>query len=708
MSTKVTDHVIEEIRARVDIVELIGARMTLKKAGGTFKGCCPFHNEKTPSFNVNPVKQFYHCFGCGEHGDIFTFLMKQDGLSFMDAVRTLADRAGVAITQEVDYNAQNRNLLYAIHAELAAFYQRCLKQTQEAEIARRYLSSRKLSEEVVALFGIGYAPERPHDVLLQWGKKYSYSPEQLVAAGILTPPNKPDRPDDYYDRFRGRLMFPICDRQGRVVAFSARLLKERKNTGKYVNSPETDIFTKSRVLYALDKAAAKIVKHPRREAIICEGQIDVIRCHSAGFETAVASQGTAFTKEHVSLLKKHADSVVLVFDGDSAGRKAALRTGALFLEEEVPVRVAVLPTGDDPDSIIRDKGPDVFRELLENAQSITTFQIESLRQLETQPDSIDALNRVTRDVLDMLAACPGAVLRSRLLQEASALLHIPYSALEDDLEKHREALRSRAAVAASYKDASSAAAAPSQAPYPADAPGSDERPPLSDDFSPESDSDQGFEHLDAPAPEPPSRTEYLLCEFLIEHEHDAEVLDLVESHLPLDIIPHPFARSVVDTLITQRLRGGDRLAELCKTTDPAWQPLLGSLLANKQKMLSAREMTSGEAARDFITAVWVMRFKQERGRLSADSSTENDRQRFSLSCLIKSLETQPWEQACKLMTTATSAAVRPEAPQDGQTVSGQADAGGAAAGLSGHGGGSASGASDPEEFPPSEYPPDER
>ncbi len=708
MSTKVTDHVIEEIRARVDIVELIGARMTLKKAGGTFKGCCPFHNEKTPSFNVNPVKQFYHCFGCGEHGDIFTFLMKQDGLSFMDAVRVLADRVGVVIKQDVDYNSQHRALLYAIHAELAAFYQRCLKQTKEAEIARSYLSGRKLSDDVVALFGIGYAPEHPRDAILQWARKYAYTPEQLVAAGILTPPNKPDRPDDYYDRFRGRLMFPICDRQGRVVAFSARLLKDRKNTGKYVNSPETDIFTKSRVLYALDKAASKIVKHPRREAIICEGQIDVIRCHAAGFETAVASQGTAFTKEHVALLKKHADSVVLVFDGDSAGRKAALRTGALFLEEEVPVRVAVLPTGDDPDSIIRDKGPDVFRDLLENAQSITTFQIDTLRAVETSPDSIDALNRVTRSVLDMLAACPGAVLRTRLLQEASALLHIPYSALEEDLEKHREALSHRAAYAASHKEAPPAAAAP---PPPADTHDSDEHPPHSDEFSPDGAGGQESPLLDEPAPEPPSRTEILLCEFLIEHEHDATVLDLVERYLPLDIIPHPFTRSVVDALLTQRRGGGDRLAHLCQNTEPVWQHLLGPLIANKQKMLSAREMTSEEAAKDFIKALWVMRFKQQRGQLSSVSTEDNARQLFAISTLIKSLETQPWEKACKLMTTTSAEAVKPAAARpDGQPLSAAgavAQAGAAAGPLCGHAAGTSSAAADPEEFPPSEYPLDE-
>ena len=661
MSGKVTDQAIEEIRARIDIVELIGARMTLKKSGSTFKGCCPFHHEKTPSFHVNPVKQFYHCFGCGESGDIFTFLMKQDGLTFMDAVRLLADRVGVVIKQDVDYHAESRNLLYAIHAELAAFYQRCLKQTQEAEAARRYLLNRKLPDEVVERFGIGYAPTRPRDAALQWAKKHGYTPEQLVTAGILTPPNKPNRPDDYYDRFRGRLMFPICDRQGRVVAFSGRILDPKAHPAKYVNSPETEIFTKSRVLYALDKSAAKIVKHPRREAIVCEGQIDVIRCHASGFETAVASQGTAFTKEHVSLLKRHADSVVLVFDGDTAGRKAALRTGALFLEEEVPVRVAVLPAGEDPDSLLRDKGADAFRDLLENAQSITAFQVDTLLQAEEHPDAIDAVNRVSRGVLDMLAACPGAVLRTHLLQEAATLLHLPYTAMEDDLEKHRETLRQRASYADSHK--------PQEAAMP-DSGAETLRP--EDGSEPEETSDFTESHpLDEPAPEPPSYTEYLLCEFLVEHEHDAAMMDLVERYLPLDLIPHPFARSVVDALLSQRRSGGDCLAELCKTTLPVWQPLLGSLLANKQKMLSAREMTKDEVAQDLITALWIMLCKQARGRLNAESSRENDGLRFKLSMLIKRLETQPWETACRNMSPDHAEEIRQGLSLDERALSGQ-------------------------------------
>ena len=270
MSQRVTDRVLEEIRARTDIVGLINARVPLRRMGGSFKACCPFHKEKTPSFHVNPARQTYHCFGCGAHGDVFKFLMTQDGLGFMDAVRLLAERAGVALAIETDYAAEERNTLLTIHAEAAAFYRRCLLQTPEAAVARSYLASRKLPDEIAERFGIGYAP-LASDTLLRWGEKHGFQPEMLVAAGLLAPPNRPERPDDYYDRFHGRLMFPICDMQGRVVAFSARVLDPKSHPAKYVNSPETPIFVKSRVLYALDKARSAIVKNPRREALVCEG-----------------------------------------------------------------------------------------------------------------------------------------------------------------------------------------------------------------------------------------------------------------------------------------------------------------------------------------------------------------------------------------------------------------------------------------------------
>lgn len=651
MSVKFTDAMLDEIRSRLDLAEVIGARVELKRVGNTYKGCCPFHHEKTPSFHVNPDKQYYHCFGCGESGDIFKFIMKMDGLTFPEAVQKLAERAGVKLEEVSDKRSKIRTRLYALHAELANFYQRCLQKTKEAEPARAYLRERKLNPDIVKAFGIGYAPQRRKSPILTWAKKHGYTIEELTAAGIILPPKPGRRADDFYDRFKGRLMFPICDRQGRVVAFSGRILDVKAHPAKYVNSPETDIFIKSKVLYALDKAAAKIVKHPRREAIICEGQIDVIRCHASGFETAVASQGTAFTEEHVKLLKKHADSVVLVFDGDGAGRKAALRTGALFLAQEIPVRVAMLPIGEDPDSLLRDKGSQAFQELLDNALSITAFQVDTLQQAEENPDSIDAVNRVSHAVLEMLAECPGAVLRSRLLQEASELLHLPFSALEDDLERmHQEAQRK---ARYSHKRAKPVPPPPPPEPIPS----SEEDLPIENgDLVPMDEGDEQpmneFEEMpleeQTPPPAPPPRTEYLLCEQLMECEHDEAVLNLVRTYLPLELITHDFARGFVATLITS---GGDdeALPAYCAAADKVWEPLIGKLIVNKEKMLSARESTPADAVKDLITALWVEHLKNQRGRLSAESTPENDAERFRLTILIKQFETLPWTKVSQLI-----------------------------------------------------------
>ena len=235
----------EEIRARIDIVDLIGSRIQLKRSGSAWKACCPFHNEKTPSFVVNQERQSYHCFGCGEHGDIFTFLQKQDGMSFVDAVKHLAEKAGVEITERSDPESNLRKRLYALHSELAEFYRRCLLQTKEAAAAREYLQSRKLPAEICEKFTIGYAVRNPSDALMQWAKKHNFTSDELVAGGIILPGKNGG---GYYDRFCGRLMFPIRDAQGRVVAFSGRILDPKAHPAKYINSPETPIFTKGNVL----------------------------------------------------------------------------------------------------------------------------------------------------------------------------------------------------------------------------------------------------------------------------------------------------------------------------------------------------------------------------------------------------------------------------------------------------------------------------
>ncbi len=696
-----TDSVLEEIRARVDIVDLIGARVQLKRAGATYKGCCPFHKEKTPSFNVNPNKQFYKCFGCGEAGDIFTFLMKMEGLQFMDAVQQLADKAGVVLKQEVDPHAQSRSVLYAVHAELAVFYQRCLTETKQAELARTYLASRALPDEVVKSFCIGYAPAVPRDAMLQWAKKHNFTAQQLVDSGVLVPPKDLEKqPNDFFHRFGGRLMFPICDRQGRVVAFSGRVLDPKSHPAKYVNSPETIIFKKSHILYALDKAASKIVKHPRREAIICEGQIDVIRCHACGFETAVASQGTAFTAEHVALLKKHADSVVLVFDGDAAGKKAAIRTGALFIAAEIPVRVVRLPTGEDPDSFLRKQGAAAFREALDQAVSITAFQVDTLREVEEHPDSIDAVNRISRGVIEMLAVCPSAVQRSHLIEEAAGLLHFPLSAFEEDFERYREQARQKAEYAARFQTEGEVSHA-SENKRDGGA-GAEERAPDGDgEFIPgESYSVDVGEWDVPPPPEPPSKTEYELCEFLVEHEHDRDVLLLMSPYLPLDILRHVFTRTVVAAILDQLRSGGDKVAELGSMINPEWKDLLGSIIANKQKMMSAREATPLDAAKDLLRRLWIDMCQRTRDNLDAHAK-ESDSPRLLLSCRIVRLRTDPWERASEFMSIDDSK--NPLMPSARQGV--VLDSAGAATSV--HEADTAYAVPDSAGFQPSELPPDE-
>ena len=618
MSHRVTDRVLEEIRARTDIVGLINARVPLKRMGATFKACCPFHKEKTPSFHVNPARQTYHCFGCGAHGDVFKFLMTQDGLGFMDAVRTLAGRAGVELAVETDYAAEERNRLLAIHAEAAAFYRRCLLQTADAAAARDYLASRKLADDIAERFGIGYAP-RAANALVRWGAKHEFSPETLVSAGLLAPPNNPERPDDYYDRFRGRLMFPICDAQGRVVAFSGRVLDPKSHPAKYVNSPETPIFVKSRVLYALDKARGSIVKSPRREALVCEGQIDVIRCHSAGFDTAVASQGTAFTKEHVELLRKYADSALLIFDGDAAGRKAALRTGALFLETGIPVRVASLLPGDDPDSLLRDKGADAFRAALDAAVSLTAFQIRVLREEERDPEAIDAVSRISRAVFETLATCPQAVLRSHLLQEAAGLLHLPANALESDLESLRQKLASRPLPAPR------AEAAPHRPTTPA---------------TPSATSSR------APAIPAAPAVELQFCELLIHHGEEPQIAELADNFVPAELLVHADTRAIYEAWLQARHAMQQHLED--HGTASA-KKLLDRLVRSDSKMTHAREATTAEAADELIARLWTMRLEEERRQAT------DERRRLVITQLLTVLK-QPKDRQTLHEALATEAA----------------------------------------------------
>ena len=431
-----TPEQIEEIKARIDLSELIASYgVQVKRMGASLKACCPFHHEKTPSFHINTMKGFYHCFGCGESGDAIKFVQKQEGLTFVEAVKKLAEQAGVKLELKEDPEAGRRNRLYALMTEAAAFYHRCLGKIKEAEPAREYLKTRALNEEVQEKYLIGYAP-KGYAVIKKWAEKYGFTHDEVEAAGIVK--------EDYH-RFGGRLMFTICDKSGRPVAFSGRQIVEDKHSGKYVNSPETLIFKKSRTLFGLDKAAGPIAKHPKREVIICEGQIDCIRLHMNGFTNAVASQGTAFTEEHAAILKRVADSAILCFDDDGAGHKATIRTAGILLKADIPVKCVSLPDGDDPDSFLRTKGAAAFRQMMANKhESVVAFMWRSLngpcRGGEVENRDIGEIRGVVGAILAVIAGASNAVVRSVMIGELARVSKVPVKALEEELTKVQRGL----------------------------------------------------------------------------------------------------------------------------------------------------------------------------------------------------------------------------------------------------------------------------
>jgi DNA primase len=404
-------HIREQIRAASDIVEVIGASLPLKRAGTDFVALCPFHREKTPSFHVSPSKQMYYCFGCHKGGDVFRFLQDHDGLTFVEAARRLAERAGIRLEWE-DSPAQREeraisDRLRELHEQIARRWQQALQTDAAGEAAREYLASRGVSQEAVELFRLGYAPEAWDDTL-NWARAKGWDLALVEQAGLILPRDPADPSRGHYDRFRGRLMFPICDEQGRVIAFSGRILRGDDKAPKYVNSPESPIFTKGRVLYALDKSKRAILD--AGAAIICEGQLDAIACFMAGVKNIVAPQGTALTGEHLRILRRYAQEVVLCFDSDTAGQKAAARALDEVLGSGLFVRVITVPAPHDPDSYIKAHGPEAFRALVGSARDFFEFYLEFLCARE--PVQTDRGRQV---VLQEMAAALGRTANEILL-----------------------------------------------------------------------------------------------------------------------------------------------------------------------------------------------------------------------------------------------------------------------------------------------------
>ena len=618
----ITESVIEDIKSRIDLAELISSYgIQVKHAGASAKACCPFHHEKTPSFNINSAKGFYHCFGCGESGDAIKFVQKQEGLTFVEAVKKLAEQCGVKIEETEDPNAGLRKRLYALMAELAAFYRRCLLQAKEGEIAREYLKSRALDGAVAEVWGIGYAPNGVSNIL-RWAEKYKYTPEELEAAGVIKAPTRPG--DSGYHRFGGRLMFPVRDKQGRVVAFSGRQLVEKKNSGKYVNSPETAIFKKSNVLFGFDRASRAIGKDPHCEVIVCEGQIDCIRLHASGFANAVAGQGTAFTDEHVRMLKRVANQAVLVYDDDAAGHKATIRSAGMLLAAEIPVRVVSLPDGDDPDSFLRTKGAEAFRALLEKGESIISFQCRVERAKERDPASIDAVARVSKAVLATIAACSSAVLRASMVGEASKLLGLPSAALTEELETVRKKMtatpRHQASAVQEYSvDDDDVGSQLSTSDIQLSTPSA----------------------ADAAEVAPPPPREMAFMQFLMANERDKTLDGMIGEFLPREVFAHGFTWRFVETWRMEAASGEDAFAAFAASLAGQERAWLDAVLVEVGKTQSST-LSATDIMQDFVRSFWEARLKQVRGTLPAVGDSEANKERMKITMDLKRLKQVRW------------------------------------------------------------------
>jgi DNA primase len=476
-----TDNFKETLKQQADIVRIVGDYVKLKKAGAqNFSGLCPFHAEKTPSFSVHATRQFFHCFGCGESGDVFTFVQKAENISFPEAVRLIAQKLGVPMPKvsfsspAEAHDAQLRMALLDVHVRAAAFFQECLRRPEGAN-AREYLKGRGLDEETISRFRIGYAPDS--GFLLRDALRREFGEELLRESGLFSwkeaasselraPSNqgqgvdesssKTDRggsqlaarssqPPAIYSKFRNRLMFPICNDQGKVIAFTGRTLSTDDKAGpKYLNSPETPIYSKSRVLFNLDNAKEAIRK--LEYSILVEGQMDCISVYAAGFHNVIASSGTAFTELQAKLLGRFSKNVVVNFDPDTAGARATERTLGLLVEEEFSIRVLTLETGFDPDLFIRRKGKDAYGAALRNSQKYFDYLIDRARALFPVRNSESKVKAVNH-LLPHIQRVPNRIVRDELALEISQKLGIDSAVLRQEL-KHAATNRAATEVKA--------------------------------------------------------------------------------------------------------------------------------------------------------------------------------------------------------------------------------------------------------------------
>src|SRR3954471_3867896 len=464
------------VKQQADIVRIVGDYVTLKKTGAqNFGGLCPFHKEKTPSFSVHATKQFFHCFGCGASGDIFSFVQKIENITFPEAVRAVAQKVGIELPKQQfsgpaeAAEAKLRGQLLDMHERACAFFEEQLRKPEAAK-AREYLGGRGVDEKAIAHFRIGFAPES--GFLLRDRMKSQFDEEQMRASGLFSWKEKENarsldspaaagsaRDDEksqaaLYSKFRNRITFPICNEQGKIIAFTGRTLATDEKSGpKYLNSPETPIYSKSRVLFNLDKAKEAI--RQLGYSILVEGQMDCISVFNAGFHNVIASSGTAFTAAQAALLGRFSKNVIVNFDPDTAGAKATERTLALLVEEEFDIRVLTLETGLDPDLYVRRKGKDAYAAALRNSQKYFDYLIERARQ-QFPVRSAEGKHKALNYLLPHVQRVPSRIVRDELAEEIAQKLSIDSAVLRQEL-KHaassRKTTNVKAAPQSSVTDA---------------------------------------------------------------------------------------------------------------------------------------------------------------------------------------------------------------------------------------------------------------
>ena len=448
---RIPPETIEQILAATDIVDLIGSYFPLKRSGANFKINCPFHGEKTPSFNINPAGQYYKCFGCGEGGNALSFLMEYENLPFVDAVKKLADRASIIIIEdahdpESDRKRRKISRIKELNNKAARSFHSQLLKNPDAEHARGYLKSRGFTKEVAEKWLIGWAP-RNSNLFLQMARESGFTGREIVQAGLGGLQDKLNPRAGLWIKFYDQLTFPIHNDYGDVVGFSCRVLRADDKRGKYINTSDTPLFNKSKLLFALDKARRPMGKE--KFALICEGQIDAIVLHESGFENTIAGLGTALTEDHARMIKRYTDRVVLCYDGDKAGLAAADKTFKQLTAQGLPVKQMRLPQGDDPDTFIKSHGIEAFRELLDQAKDYFDAKLD--QELPTvNLSSASERAKLMQDLASSVMVMSDELLRDATIQNLAIRLRIGVAdfrkavvAAKKDQSKFRDTPRAR-------------------------------------------------------------------------------------------------------------------------------------------------------------------------------------------------------------------------------------------------------------------------